>query len=95
MEAAPNLTELAQSVEALSTLVRALLSAGLTDTLAGPGPFTVFAPSNDAFEALGQETVDDLLADHDRLLGTLQYHIVAVRERTAGRQKQDKLNILR
>jgi hypothetical protein len=89
MEAAPNLVELAQSVEVLSTLVRALIAAGLTDTLAGPGPFTVFAPSNDAFEALGQEAVDGLLADHDRLLAVLQYHVVAVREQMPVRDTQD------
>lgn len=89
MEAAPNLVELAQSVEVLSTLVRALIAAGLTDTLAGPGPFTVFAPSNDAFEALGQEAVDSLLADHDRLLAVLQYHVVAVREQMPVRHTQD------
>lgn len=73
----PNLVQLAQSVEDLSTLVQAVIAGGLTDTLSGPGPFTVFAPSNAAFAALGQATVSALLADHSRLVDVLTYHVVS------------------
>ncbi len=60
-----------------STLVAAVNAAGLTDTLDGPGPFTVFAPTNDAFAALPPGTVDALLADPDALSNILLYHVVA------------------
>ena len=74
----PDLVELAQSVDALSTLVQAVIAGGLVPVLQGPGPFTVFAPTNDAFAALGQATVTALLADHDRLVDVLTYHVLPV-----------------
>lgn len=60
-------------------LVAAVQAAGLVDTLAGPGPFTVFAPVNDAFAALPAGTVDTLLmpANKDQLTGVLTYHVIA------------------
>merc|ERR1712178_573898 len=48
----PNIVELAQSVDDLSTLVTAVVAADLADTLSSPGPFTVFAPTNEGFAAL-------------------------------------------
>ena len=62
-----------------STLKAALEAAGLTDTLAGKGPFTVFAPTNAAFEALGKEKVEALLKpeNKDKLIKVLTYHVVA------------------
>ncbi|MCW2972420.1 MAG: hypothetical protein JWN72_693 [Thermoleophilia bacterium] len=66
--AAPNLT----------TLVTAVKAAGLVDTLAGPGPFTVFAPTNDAFAKVPAATLQDLLkpANKAQLTGILTYHVV-------------------
>lgn len=66
--AAPNLT----------TLVTAVKAAGLVDTLSGPGPFTVFAPTNDAFNKLPAGTVDTLLMpeNKDQLTKILTYHVV-------------------
>lgn len=60
------------------TLVAAVQAAGLVDTLKGEGPFTVFAPTDDAFAALGT-TVDDLLKpeNKDQLTAILTYHVVA------------------
>jgi len=60
------------------TLVAAVQAAGLVDTLKGEGPFTVFAPTDDAFAALGS-TVDDLLKpeNKDKLTAILTYHVVA------------------
>lgn len=62
-----------------TTLVAAVQAAGLVDTLAGPGPFTVFAPVNAAFAALPPGTVDTLLmpANKDQLTGVLTYHVIA------------------
>jgi uncharacterized surface protein with fasciclin (FAS1) repeats len=61
-----------------TTLVAAVKAAGLVDTLAGPGPFTVFAPVNSAFDALPPGTVDTLLKPENRALltGILTYHVV-------------------
>ncbi|MDX2162816.1 MAG: fasciclin domain-containing protein [bacterium] len=60
------------------TLVAAVSAAGLVDTLAGPGPFTVFAPTDNAFAALGDDTINSLLADPSgALTQILLYHVVA------------------
>jgi len=62
----------------LSTLVKAVTAAGLVETLSGPGPFTVFAPTNDAFARLAPGTVDTLLkpANKATLTKVLTYHVV-------------------
>jgi uncharacterized surface protein with fasciclin (FAS1) repeats len=63
---------------ALSTLVAAVTAADLGDTLNGPGPFTIFAPSDDAFAAIPPETIDTLLADPSGdLTSILTYHVIA------------------
>jgi transforming growth factor-beta-induced protein len=61
----------------LSTLVAAVTEAGLVDTLNSDGPFTIFAPANPAFEALGADAVSALLADKDALTSVLTLHVVA------------------
>ncbi|OJU92211.1 MAG: fasciclin [Burkholderiales bacterium 66-5] len=62
-----------------TTLVAAVKAAGLVDTLKGPGPFTVFAPTNEAFAALPAGTVDTLLKPENKPMLTkiLTYHVVA------------------
>lgn len=62
-----------------TTLVAAVKAAGLVETLSGPGPFTVFAPTNEAFDMLPAGTVDTLLKpeNKDALVGVLTYHVVA------------------
>jgi uncharacterized surface protein with fasciclin (FAS1) repeats len=64
-----------------TTLVAAVKAAGLVDTLKGPGPFTVFAPTNEAFAKLPAGTVDTLLKpeNKDQLVKILTYHVVAGR----------------
>ena len=64
-----------------TTLVAAVKAAGLVDTLKGPGPFTVFAPTNEAFAKLPAGTVDTLLKpeNKDMLTKILTYHVVAGR----------------
>jgi uncharacterized surface protein with fasciclin (FAS1) repeats len=60
----------------LTTLVKALEAADLLDTLGGAGPFTVFAPTDEAFNKLGAETIEALLADKEKLSSILLYHVV-------------------
>ncbi|WP_075217542.1 fasciclin domain-containing protein [Mongoliimonas terrestris] len=77
----PSLTipENASKADNLTTLVAAVTAAGLVDTLASDGPFTVFAPTNDAFAKLPAGTVDSLVKPEmkDTLTGILTYHVVA------------------
>ena len=59
-----------------NTLETAVIAAGLVETLSGDGPFTVFAPTDDAFAALPDGTLDAVLADNDMLTAILTYHVV-------------------
>lgn len=61
----------------LSTLVTAVQTADLVDTLNGDGPFTIFAPANAAFEAIPADTLQAVLADQDQLTSILTYHVIA------------------
>ena len=72
------IVDVAAGNEDFATLVAALEAAGLVETLSGPGPFTVFAPTNEAFAALPAGTVESLLepANKDALTGVLTYHVV-------------------
>jgi uncharacterized surface protein with fasciclin (FAS1) repeats len=74
----PNIVELAQSVDDLSTLVTAVVAADLADTLSSPGPFTVFAPTNEAFGALPEGTLDSLLKPENKaqLADILTFHVL-------------------
>ncbi|MEL7099508.1 MAG: fasciclin domain-containing protein [Pseudomonadota bacterium] len=74
---AANIVEIAAGDERFSTLVAAVSAAGLAETLSGPGPFTVFAPVNDAFAALPAGTVETLLQPENReqLTNVLLYHV--------------------
>ncbi len=76
---AQNIVELASGQEDLSTLVSALEASGLTETLQGDGPFTVFAPSNDAFAALPDGTLESLMLpeNKDELVKILSYHVIS------------------
>jgi transforming growth factor-beta-induced protein len=73
-----NIVEIASENKDFSTLVAALTAAGLDDDLAGPGPFTVFAPTNDAFDLLPEGTLDFLLdpANQAVLIDILTYHVI-------------------
>lgn len=73
-----NIVENAVNSRDHTTLVAAVQAAGLAETLSGPGPFTVFAPTNRAFEKLPAGTVDTLLRPENRALlqGGLTYHVV-------------------
>lgn len=74
-----DIVAVASGNEDFSTLVAAVKAAGLVETLQGEGPFTVFAPTNAAFEKLPEGTVEDLLKpeNKEKLTSILTYHVVA------------------
>ena len=67
----------------LSTLNGLIVKAGLTPTLKGAGPFTVFAPTNDAFKAVPAKTMDDLAKNPEMLKDVLTYHVIAAKVMSA------------
>lgn len=71
------IVETAIAAGTFNTLVTAVQTAGLDKVLAGEGPFTVFAPTDEAFAALPEGTVEALLKDKDALKAVLTYHVVA------------------
>ena len=77
-KAQPTIAEVAAGNDDFTTLVAALQAAGLVDVLAGEGPYTVFAPTNEAFAALPPGTVENLLKpeNKDQLIAVLTYHVV-------------------
>ncbi len=74
---AKDIVDTAVDAGSFTTLVAAVEAAGLVDTLKGEGPFTVFAPTDEAFAALPEGTVEGLLADPEALAKVLTYHVVA------------------
>ena len=72
-----DIVETAVAAGSFNTLATALKTAGLVDTLKGKGPFTVFAPTDDAFKKLPAGTLEKLLADKAQLTKVLTYHVVA------------------
>ncbi len=78
-EPAKTVVEIAAGNKDFSTLVAAVKAAGLADTLSGKGPFTVFAPTDEAFAKLPKGTVEDLLKpeNKEKLAGILKYHVVS------------------
>lgn len=71
-----DIIEAARAAGSFETLLAAIEAAGLTDTLRGDGPFTVFAPTDEAFAKLPKDTLDALLKDRARLASILTYHVV-------------------
>ncbi len=74
----PTITETAIAAGNFNTLVSAVKAADLVETLSGPGPFTVFAPTDEAFANVPAETLQALLKPEgkDQLVGVLTYHVV-------------------
>jgi uncharacterized surface protein with fasciclin (FAS1) repeats len=73
---AQTIVDVAAGNPQFSTLVTAVKTAGLVETLSGKGPFTVFAPTNDAFAKLPAGTLDGLLKDPAKLRAILTYHVL-------------------
>jgi uncharacterized surface protein with fasciclin (FAS1) repeats len=78
MTKTPDIVDIAATNGNFNTLVAAVQAAGLEETLRGPGPFTVFAPTDAAFAALPAGTIDTLLKpeNKDQLIAILTYHVV-------------------
>ena len=72
----PDIVDIAVSAGGFKTLVTAVQAAGLVDTLKGPGPFTVFAPNDDAFAKLPPGTIQTLVQNIPQLTRILTYHVV-------------------
>ena len=73
---AKDIVDTAVAAGSFKTLVTAVQAAGLVDTLKGPGPFTVFAPTDEAFAKIPKAQLDALLADKAKLTAVLTYHVV-------------------
>ena len=73
---ADDIVDIAVGAGSFTTLVAAVEAAGLVETLKGEGPFTVFAPTDEAFAALPEGTIEALLADIPLLTAILTYHVV-------------------
>ena len=74
---AADIVDTAVSAGQFNTLVTAVKAAGLVDTLKGPGPFTVFAPTDEAFAKIPKADLDALLKDKAKLTAVLTYHVVS------------------
>lgn len=72
-----DIVDTAIAAGSFNTLVKAVQAAGLVDTLKGPGPFTVFAPTDEAFAKLPGRTLESLLANPEKLKAVLTYHVVS------------------
>ena len=91
---ATSIVDVATGNKDFSTLVKALKAGDLVDTLKGKGPFTVFAPSNAAFEKLPKGTLDDLLkpANKEKLQKILKRHVVKGRQMSSAVAKESKIS---
>lgn len=83
MKSDKNIVETAIAAGQFDTLVTAVKEAGLVETLSGEGPFTVFAPTDEAFAKIPEADLNALLADKDALTSVLTYHVVAGKVKAA------------
>jgi uncharacterized surface protein with fasciclin (FAS1) repeats len=93
-KAEKSIVETASTTDGFSTLVTAVKAAGLVDALSGDGPFTVFAPTDEAFAAIPEAKLKALLADKEALTKVLTYHVVAGNVKAADVVKLDKAETL-
>ena len=91
-EATADIIETAKAAGSFNTLAKAIEAAGLTETLKGEGPFTVFAPTDEAFAKLPKGTVESLLQDKEKLATILKYHVVAGEVSSAQAMKINEAN---
>ena len=87
-----DIVDTAVAAGTFKTLVAAVTAAKLVDTLKGKGPFTVFAPTDEAFAKLAKGTVDGLLKDIPKLTAVLTYHVVAGKVPASGCSTTSKTN---
>jgi len=72
-----NIVETAAEAGTFKIILKAAQEAGLVDTLSGDGPFTVFAPTDEAFSKLPEGTIEDLLKNKEKLTEILTYHVIS------------------
>ncbi len=84
-----DIVDVAASAGSFNTLVTAVKAAGLVETLKGDGPFTVFAPTDEAFAKIPKDQLEALLADKEQLTAVLTYHVVPGRVTAADVVKLD------
>jgi transforming growth factor-beta-induced protein len=89
-----DIVETAVAAESFNTLVAAVKAAGLVEALKGEGPFTVLAPTDEAFARLPQGTVENLLKDKEKLAAILTYHVIPGEVMAADVMKLDKAETL-
>ncbi|MFO8098743.1 MAG: fasciclin domain-containing protein [Salinibacter sp.] len=91
---AESIVDIATNDKNFSTLVQALQAGDLVDTLKGKGPFTVFAPTNDAFERLPEGTLEDVMkpANKAKLQDILKHHVVQGRQMSSRVAEQNKIS---
>ena len=87
-----DIVDIAVSAGSFKTLVTAVQAAGLVDTLKSPGPFTVFAPNDDAFAKLPPGTIQTLVQNIPQLTRILKYHVVPGKLTKADLAKVDSVN---
>jgi uncharacterized surface protein with fasciclin (FAS1) repeats len=90
----PSIVDIAVNTEGFSTLVAAVQAAGLVDVLATGGPFTVFAPTDDAFAKLPPGTVQTLVDNPPQLARILKFHVVSGRLRKSDMSADNPLTSL-
>lgn len=91
-EADKDIVEMAKAAGSFNTLLTAATEAGLVDTLKGDGPFTVFAPTDEAFAKVPEEMLNALLRDKAKLKEVLLYHVVQGKVMAADTVKLDSAN---
>ena len=87
----PDIVDIAVSAGSFETLVTAVKAAGLVETLKSPGPFTVFAPTDEAFAKLPPGTIQTLVQNIPQLTRILTYHVVAGKLTKADLEKVDSV----
>ena len=93
-EPTANIVEYISSQPIFATLKTAILTAGLETVLSGNGPFTVFAPSNEAFNNLDSNTLNTILSTPELLTSLLQYHVVSGKVSSSDLSNGEDANIL-
>lgn len=83
MEPPKTVTQVVASDPNLSTLSVLIKDAGLSETLSGAGPFTLFAPTNEAFKAIPAKTMDELAANKEMLKSVITYHVLPIEAKAA------------
>ncbi len=91
MTESETIVDVASSNPDFSTLVSAVQQAGLVETLSGEGPFTVFAPTNDAFAKIPEDQLNAILADQEQLTAILTYHVLPAEVMAADLQPEQSV----